>query len=466
MTLRKSMLTSVDSYKTSHFKQYPPGTTRVSSYIEARAGGKYDKTLFFGLQAFIKEYILPGFTLDQIRDADWLLKQHGVPFNKEGWVRMYNRYDGKFPLEITAVDEGTILPVGNVLVQVHNTDPEFPWLTSWIETALMRAVWYPTSVATISLGVKEIIWESLQKTCDNPENEINFKLHDFGARGATSFEAAALGGMAHLVNFMGTDTVEALEAVKEYYPFENFPAFSIPASEHSTITSWGRAGERKAYENMLDQFKDNPIIACVSDSYDLWAAVSGIWGEDLREKVLARNGTLVVRPDSGNPVSTPNEVVMLLATKFGYTVNSKGFKVLNPHVRVIQGDGCTPDIIKQIIERLNSNGFSTENMAFGMGGGLLQKVDRDTIRFAMKASSITINGEEHDVYKDPITDHKKVSKRGRLALIHDGESFITVKEDEAKGKENLLKPVYKDFKLVREQSFDDIRKIASNWMES
>jgi len=214
---------------------------------------------------------------------------------------------------------------------------------------------------------------------------------------------------------MGTDTFEGVLGAMKFYGAD-MPGFSIPASEHSTITSWGRERELEAFENMLDSYPTG-IVACVSDSYDLMRAVNVYWGDKLRDKIMNREGTLVVRPDSGNPVTTPIEVIEALMEKFGYEVNAKGYKVLPPQVRVIQGDGLTPAIISQLVSALIEHGISIDNIAFGMGGGLLQKLDRDTCKYAMKANAAEVNGEWVDVYKDPITDPGKTSKKGRQALV-------------------------------------------------
>ncbi len=409
----RNLILSTDSYKYSHFLQYPPGTEKVYSYIEARKGSQYEDIVFFGLQAFIDDYLKTPITLADINEAAKLIEMHGLPFNANGWHRILSHHRGYLPIIIKALPEGTVAKKGDVLLTVENTDPELPWLTTFIETALLRAIWYPTTVATVSRETKKIIYAGLVKTCDNPDQEISFRLHDFGARGVSSAESAKLGGMGHLVNFMGSDTVEALVGARMHYD-EPMAGFSIPASEHSTITSWGREGELAAFENMLDKFEKSPIISCVSDSYDIYHAVSQYWGTDLHDKVVGRKGTLVIRPDSGHPPSVVADILMRLATKFGYSTNKKGFKVLSPCVRVIQGDGCTPAMIQQIIDKMIDVGYSVENVAFGMGGGLLQKVDRDTLSFAMKASAVRINGEWKDVYKDPITSTGKISKKGRF----------------------------------------------------
>ena len=383
---------------------------------------------------------------------------HGVPFNRAGWDRIVSVHGGFLPIEIKALPEGRPVPCGVPMVQVENTDPALPWLPTFIETALLRAVWYPTTVATLSWQCKAIIRAGLERSSDDVAGQLPFKLHDFGARGVSSGESAALGGMAHLVNFMGTDTMEGLMAARRYYDAD-MPGFSIPAAEHSTMTSWGRARERDAYENMLDRFEgEGRIVAVVSDSYDLDAAVNEIWGGALRAKVASRQGTLVVRPDSGDPIETPVRTVKALWELFGGTVNSKGFRVLDPHVRVIQGDGMNIRSIAGLVDRMIEEGFAIDNIAFGMGGGLLQQVNRDTLRFAMKANAMQVaGGEWRDVSKAPATDPTKGSKAGRQAVIEEGGTLRAVRTDATDPGQDLLVPVWRNGELLVRHSFDQVR---------
>ena len=463
MKLAKNIILNTDSYKVSMFKQYPAGTTGVYSYIESR-GGRYDRTVFFGLQAFIKEYLSVPITADDINIADEILTAHGEPFNRAGWQYILDKHNGYLPVVIRAVPEGTVVPVKNVLATIENTDPECFWLTTWLETALLRAIWYPTTVATQSYTIKQVIADYLEKTGD--PTTIDFKLHDFGARGVSSLESAGIGGAAHLVNFMGTDTISGILYAREYYN-AGVAGFSIPAAEHSTITSWGRDNEVKAYENMLTQFaKPGAILAVVSDSYDIFNAVSKLWGEDLRDAVVNSGATVVIRPDSGDPVEVNRRLVQILDEKFGSTVNAKGFKVLN-NVRLIQGDGVNELTIRSILGAFMALGYSADNIAFGMGGALLQQVDRDTQKFAMKCSSALVNGEWIDVQKDPVTDSGKKSKAGRVELWKMGGEWISA-VDQPKGwfdrgfgpATPMLEEVYRDGKLVKEITFEQVRANA------
>lgn len=412
---------ATDSYKHSHFLQDPPGLTKKHYYIEAR-GGIYPEIKFAGLQLFVKNFLLTPITMEDVIEADLFCTMHGEPFNRKGWERIVNVHGGYLPVRIRAVPEGSVWPVLTPLVTCETTDPELKWVAGHVETGLLRAVWYPSTVATTSWRIKKLIGEALEETGD-PAG-LPFKLHDFGARGVSSQESAAIGGLAHLINFMGTDTMEALYAARLFYG-EQMAGFSIPAAEHSTVTAWGRKFEVEAYRNMVKQFsKPGSIFAVVSDSYDIYNAAEKLWGEELKNEVLAAGGLLVVRPDSGDPVAVVTRVVQILASKFGFTINEKGFKVLNG-VRVIQGDGVNESSIAGILLSLKANQFSADNVAFGMGGALLQGINRDTCKWAMKCSAVEINGEWVDVFKEPITDKVKVSKKG----VQDHAGLRTVYEN-------------------------------------
>lgn len=451
--MRTNILLNTDSYKASHWLQYPPGTEYVYSYIESR-GGQYDRTVFFGLQAFIKEYLMESICLKDIEEAAEFWAAHGEPFNYHGWVHILRNHGGYLPLRIEALPEGMLVPVGTPLVTVVNTDPACYWLTSYIETALLRAIWYPTTVATQSFYLKQMIKSFLEDTGDVAG--LPFKLHDFGARGVSSQESAMLGGMAHLVNFQGSDTVAGVLGAKRWYK-EPMAAFSIPAAEHSTITTWGKnlEGETAAYENMLKQYaKPGAILAVVSDSYDIYRACEKIWGETLRQKVIDSGATLVIRPDSGDPVAVTLRCAQILDEKFGHTVNAKGFKVLN-NVRLIQGDGVNPSSINAILMNFKAHGYSADNIAFGMGGALLQHLNRDTQKFAMKASAIRINGKWMDVSKSPIGQPDKASKGGRFTVTWEVGTWYTEPLDP--DLDNMLNPVYEDGKLLRDTAFAQVR---------
>lgn len=404
------------------------------------------------------------FTAEDIEEAGKFADKHfgGNPkcFNYAGWKSLYGKYGGVLPLRIKAVKEGSVVAAQNAMITIENTDPEFYWLTNWAETVLLQ-VWYPVTVATLSRAIKQIIGEALVRTGD--PSLLSYKLHDFGFRGVSSRESAAIGGAAHLFNFLGTDNLAAIELLQQYYGAE-MPGLSIPASEHSTLTAWGREHEVDAFENMLNNVPEG-IVACVSDSYDVYKAVRDLWGGKLRAQVMERNGTLVIRPDSGDAVTVLEQLFNIAADRFGYEVNHKGWKVISPQVRFIQGDGVNYHTIQNMIFQLTRNGWSMDNWSFGMGGALLQQINRDTLRFALKCSAIDINGQWHDVYKQPITDPRKDSRAGRFVVLKEGDEFTTIKVDgDASTRvDDQLEIVLENGELRREQTLDEIRAIATSY---
>lgn len=454
--MNDNILLDTDSYKVTHWRQYPPGTTRVHSFLESR-GGVHPTTLFFGLQYLLQRYFAgPVVTEAAIAEARETYAAHfgdASLFNERGWRHILESHGGRLPVEIRAVPEGTEVPVSNVLMTIENTDTSVPWLTNYLESLLLQ-VWYPSTVATQSRYMRRTIESALEKTGD--PSLIAFKLHDFGLRGSTSLESAALGGAAHLVSFSGTDTIPALALARRFYA-EPMAGFSIPAAEHSTITSWGRDREAAAYRNMLSSYPAG-LVAVVSDSYDIFRACEALWGRELKDAVLAREGTLVIRPDSGHPPDVVCRVLDILGEAFGATTNAKGYRVLDPHVRVIQGDGIDHAMLVSILGAMAERGWSADNVAFGSGGALLQKVHRDTQKFAIKCSAVEVEGEWRAVMKDPVTDPGKRSKAGRLALERTGEGYRTVPREAA--SHDLLEPVFRDGEVLRTQTFADIRARA------
>lgn len=420
MSILKNKILRNDSYKLSHFGQYPTGTTEVSSYVEPRGSNIEGVTevCWFGPQPYIMDVLLEPITMEEVNEAALLSEAHGEPFNREGWEYIVREHKGFLPIEIRAVPEGTIVPIHNLCAMVRNLDEKCAWLTSYIETDFLRACWYGTTVATVSRTCKQIIYDALVQSGEDPEAEINFKLHDFGARGVSSFESAGIGAAAHLINFMGTDTITGIGHAMQYYG-AGVVGFSIPAAEHSTMTLRGRDGEQASYQAMIDAYAaPGKIFAVVSDSYDIYNAVENIWVKaGLLEQVKNKGATVVIRPDSGDPLEVPVKIIhMLWELLPEKLVNAKGYRILPPYVRVIQGDGITIDSLPKILSNLMGYGYSASNIGFGMGGGLLQHVNRDTFKFAMKASHAYVNGKGVDVYKEPVGQPDKKSKRGLLDL--------------------------------------------------
>ena len=469
--VQQDVLLMADSYKYSHWKQYPENTTWIFDYMESR-GGVYGVTQFVGLQYYLMKYLSAKVTVERVEYAKSRIEAHMGPgvFDYNGWMRIAVEHNGKLPVKIRAVKEGSVVPVKNVLMTMESTDKALPWLPSFLETVLMK-VWAPTTVATTSLTAKAIISQYLEETADNLSG-LPFKLHDFGDRGVSSPESAGICGLAHLVNFMGSDTTSALEVAKNFYG-SLMAAFSIPATEHSSMTILGRDGEFIQMRRFIEQFADNKIKACVSDSFDIYKAIE-FWAT-LKPLLIEQGATLVVRPDSGDPIDMSLYCVDKLAHAVGYSDNSKGYRLLDPTVRVIYGDGIDdPSVIRDILENLKRNGYSTDNMAFGMGGGLLQKNNRDTQKFAIKCSAAEISNAVVDVYKDPITDHGKVSKKGILDLVTDEEGkFHTVNLDHYyaidfytnnltvfENEKSALVTVFENGEVLVKYTLDEMREVA------
>lgn len=466
MKIELNNILRTDSYKLSHYLQYPAGTTDVFSYIESRGCKFTDELMVFGLQAYLREYLSKPITIKDVEFAKMFAEKHGEPFNYEGWKYIVEKHNGYLPVTIKAAKEGTVIPLHNVILTIHTSDANLYWLPSYLETSLLRAIWYPSTVATLSYTCKKIMHKYLKETSDQLDS-LNFMLHDFGARGVSSAESAMLGGMGHIINFMGSDTVEAIVGAMNYYDAD-VCAYSIPAAEHSTITSWKRENEFQAYENMVNQYaKPGAIFAVVSDSYDIYNAVENMWSKGgLFKRVKEAGARVVIRPDSGDPTQVPIKLVQMIAELEGYTVNSKGYKVLPDYVRVIQGDGITIETIPLILENLKNAGFSAENLNFGMGGGLLQHVNRDTFKFAQKCSAALVNGEWVDVYKDPIDDKGKQSKKGRISLVRDDRGgYHTIRLEDPLERKEELEIVFKNGHIVKETTFDEVRKRANEFFK-
>lgn len=460
---------NTDSYKLSHYLQLPAEQQGTFSYIESR-GGLFSKTLFAGLQAELIEMVSTPITMQHVEFAKKFADEHGEPFNYEGFKSIVEECNGYFPVRISALPEGSIVETHRCLVTVETDNEKYKWCVGFLEKRLLRAVWYMSSVATLSWHIRQSIMAALEKS-GTPAG-IWFKLHDFGGRGVSSLQSAGLGDCGHLYSFKGTDTPAGILAAMKYYGAK-MVGFSIPAAEHSTITVYGRAGEARAYRKMLELFaRPGSTVAVVSDSYDIENAVTNIWGKELRQEVIDSGATVVIRPDSGDPVTVVMMCIRKLDEAYGSVVNDKGYRVLN-HVRVIQGDGINARTIDDILEAVLDAGYSADNIAFGMGGELLQGVMRDDNKYAMKCSAALMEGIGWiDVFKDPITDPNKRSKKGRqttLSRVRDDGSteFVTVREDQSAdllstGWKIALELKYDCGKLLNFVTFEEVQRNAGN----
>lgn len=460
----ENIITKTDSYKITHHKMYPEGTQKVYSYFESRVGAEYPETIFFGLQYLLKRFMV-GKVVEQ-RDIDIAASLAAVHFgdptlfNREGWEHILRDHKGKLPLRIKAVAEGTAVPTGNVLMTVENTCDKCFWLTNAMES-LLTHVWAPSTVATISRYILKMIGKYVTET-GGDMSMVPFQLQDFGYRGASSDESAAIAGAGHLVNGLGTDTLPAMMLLMTYYSAEmEGIGYSVPATEHSVMTALGEKGEMTVVQNLLDKYPKG-ILSVVADSYDIYAFVDRLGEEPFRKQIMERDGKLVIRPDSGNAVDTMVKLSRKLWSIFGGTTNEAGYKVFDLHVGLLWGDGIGPHDIEEILVACEGVGFCASNYVLGMGGGLLQKINRDMQRFAFKASSIMIYDEWHDMFKDPL-DHSKASKRGRFQLEKTKGRFYTTQllgKGQADSGANLLKTVFLDGDMVNTYTLDEVRENA------
>ena len=476
----KNILLQTDVYKMGHMEQYAPGCNKVYSYLTARSDKNFDETVFFGLQYYIKQYLSEPITPEM--GEEFLTYRKLILGNNspeiESKIRALCQL-GYLPIEIKAVEEGTIMPVRNVLMTITNTHPDFYWVVGFMESLLLK-LWYTITVATCSHEYRKIVSRYFSET-DEIEMEAAkaFQVHDFGYRGDASEEGAAISGVAHLLSFLGSDNVPALPCAVEYYnaDIQGAPILlSVPASEHSVMCSFGREDEIGAFRHMLELYPTG-IVSIVSDTFDVYKVLTD-FAETLKEEILKRDGKVVFRPDSGNPeyiiCGNPeaeegsNEwkgAIRLLDEKFGSTLNSKGYKILNPKVGLIYGDGMYIERYLRTLERLKNMGYAASNLVIGVGG-ILRNHSRDTLGFAIKATYVEVNGEPREIEKDPITDHKKKSLKGMLCLIKEGDTYLTKDQcTPAEESESLLQVVYSDGKLIKETSLEEIRTLVKTQEE-
>lgn len=455
-----------DSYKITHHYFYPKGTKKIYSYLESRVGAEFNKTIFYGLQYIIKKYLEgKAVTQEKIDEADNLMRTHlgeGI-FNREGWQYILDEFDGMLPIEIKAVPEGTPVDVGNVLMTVENTDDKCYWLVNYLESLLLQ-VWYPSTIATLSAEVRKLANFYLDVTGSDKSN-LDFMLHDFGYRGATSTESSMLCGSAHLLSFSGTDTIPALTIPENYYNDSEVYGFSVQATEHSVMTSLGQDGEIQQALNVIENAK-NGILSMVIDSYDYrnflrQASTEGSELNDAILKFLSIDGNKVVfRPDSGEPVSTTIDCLNILESGFGSYDTESGYKVFDANIGLLWGDGLNYHKIRDILFAMKSNGWAAENIIFGMGGGLHSSVNRDTQRNAFKCSAQLRDGQWFDIFKNPLDSSKK-SKTGRFKLIEDDGSFKTISIDD--DGEDILRAVFKNGELLIDEKYCDVKLRAQNY---
>jgi len=483
-----------DSYKYSHTKQYPSNMVKMFDYAEARSDKEYNKTVFFGLQYILKRYFSEPIEMREVIEAKNYAEWHGIPFELKGWTYIVEELGGMLPIRIKAVPEGSVMPTRVPLMTIESTDEYVPWVVSWLETTILK-VWYTSNIATRSYFVKKMLTEYAEQTMDVPF--VDYQYHNFGYRGSSTEEAGFIGGVAHLTQFMGTDNFNSMRAAKQFYfpntidttwdelmeikkNFFTRIGHSIPATEHSSTTSWGKDAEFDMIMNHIEQNKGVPLIAAVMDSYNYFEAVDTITGtERFRTKIDSDEYPIfVIRPDSGNPKEIiPKTIDIMEENGVPFTVNNKGFKVWNKF-RIIWGDGITMESMKDMLDIMISRGYSTENIAFGSGGWLMQQHDRDTQGWAVKCSSITldegspIDNEDgtttwepfyvdRDVFKDPITAPGKVSKKGKITTYFNRateEYESGTIGQSSMGYPDIMETVYENGVMVKEYSLEEVRE--------
>jgi nicotinamide phosphoribosyltransferase len=470
-----SIIYSSDSYKYSHHLFSDPGIIEMYDYLESR-GGMFQDTTNFGMQAVL-ETTLCGcvVTPDDVEEARKFFKAHfgrDDVFQYDDWMYIAKDLKGRLPIEISTLPEGMTVPVRTPLLTYINTDPKCSWLSGFLEPALLQ-LWYPITVCTLSRHIKQMLYQFFVET-GTVEN-VSFALTDFAVRGSTGMEAARLGGAAHLVNFVGSDNVPAVRYVRQRYAMPDLsymPGFGVRATEHSVMTQKGREGEASIVGDILRTCPDG-IVAMVADSYNVFDFAEKILGEQFHTEVVSHDGIVVVRPDSGEPIPTMMKLLWILGEKFGWTVNEKGYRVLN-HVRTLQGDKNDYDAIYNMARALKGGKWSLDNIAtFGMGGALLQGSNRDTQKMAVKLSSLTdASGLWHDIYKDPITDPGKGSKFGRFVVVEEFDEVLgkkqfvtkTLKQGQPIPEGNLLRPIFRNGEMLIHDDFETVRARANEWM--
>lgn len=491
-----------DFYKVSHYAQYPKGTKFVYSNFTARKSRipEIDKIVFFGLQYFIKEYLIAQFNREffkvpkkkAVSEYKRILDYSLGP-NSVNMAHIEELHDlGYLPLEIRALPEGSRVPIRVPMLTIVNTKPEMYWLTNYIESIMSAILWQPITSATIGKRYREILDQWASKTSDE-QDFVNWQGHDFSFRGMGGLESAMMSGAGHLLSFTGTDTIPALWFLEKYYGAnveKELVGGSVPATEHSVMCAGGKDGEFETFQRLINEVYPSGIVSIVSDSWDLWQVLTDFLPR-LRDEILARDGKVVIRPDSGDPVdiicgrvrwdnkeewanehssckanSEEKGVIELLWDTFGGSINSKGYKQLDPHIGAIYGDSITLERANEICCRLEEKGFASTNIVFGIGSFTYQYNTRDTFGMAMKATWVNVNGEGREIFKDPITDDGVKKSAKGLIKVKKNPSGEYELIDRVSYEESLydtdLELVFQNGRLVKEQTLSQIRNRLKN----
>lgn len=461
----------VDAYKLGHMCQYPSDTEYIYSVLQLRSDKTFKEVPVIGLQYLIKEYLMQPILEEDVKELIEESKTMGIYHPDTETKLMALAKLGYLPLEIKALPEGSIVEMPNAICTIQNTIEGFHWCVGMVETLLLKW-WSALTTGACSLAYRRLVNQYFDETSDSDFLKP-FAVHDFGSRGCMTPEGAAFTGMAHALNFDGSDTIITAPLVRKYYNAQGMVIASVPASEHSVMCSFGRDEEIKAFEHMLDTYPTG-VASIVSDTYD-WYNVMDNMVYDLKEKILARDGKTVFRPDSGNPFDIicgempikglsmeygAKQIggIRALDKAFGHTVNSKGYKVLDSHVGLIYGDGMYLERYEKTLSTLKHLGYSVENLVIGVGG-ILRNYSRDSLGAAFKATCVCRDGEWTPIMKDPVTDQGKKSYKGFVYVTKQDGKYTTSNE---KTSENLLTTVFKDGKLIKDYTWEEIKSHYNN----
>ncbi len=466
-----------DQYKAnSHWNMVPSDVTATRSYCEARIGAKYNDIVFHGLQALLmKRFVGAPLTLDDIHYSDMVMNLsnfHSNPFNLESWIRLYHKHNGRIPVRIKALPEGTIISPGTAWFTIEGTDPEFAWLSQRLESVLLHT-WYPTTIATRSRNNIKVIQDALIASSEQSPELARHLYVDFGYRACSCDEQAAIGGAAHGINSYASDTILGLVEIDRYYGglTEKGIMYSVPATEHRIAQSFGKR-EDEYLLKMMELYPDW-ILSIVSDTNNIEVFVNEVVRRN-KDKIIqrwevgkAQINKVVIRPDSLRyRGDTPKDQVLWIFQKlediFGVFINKKGKKVLHPCIGVLWGDGISDAEIAELYKHISDSGYSVESLVVGQGGGLLVKdANRDTLRVALKASQEEKNGEWVDLIKDPLDSSKK-SKTGNLKVIKTGTMYETINQHDPRFNEyeDQLITIFENGELKNFYTFDEIRQRA------
>lgn len=474
-----NIILACDSYKFSHQFSYPTDLVGMTSYIEARTGGR-QVVVPFGYQAALQKFLRKPFTAAQIDEAEAFARAHGEPFNRAIWEHILAEYGGHMPVLIRAVPEGLPVRSGNAIVTITCVDEHVAkhifWLCSFLETFLLRLVWYPTTIASLDWEFKNEL-KQLYETSGASLDFLPFALHDFAGRGVTCHEQAQIGGAAHLVNFMGSDTVEGVTYANYWYTCD-MSAFSVYATEHSVACSFGLSREDEiAYiSHQLDvaEREGIKIVSMVGDSKDVFRFTE-LLCTVFRERIMdlhERLGVKVVcRPDSGDALEVLPRLRELFAAAFPTSRTEKGYVRLYGGVGLLQGDGIDRMTGRTIAANFVAAGYAADQIVLGSGGGLLQAVTRDTMKWAQKASAVLrpVDGELRwvGIVKDPITDPGKKSKEGMLTLVRSTmtNQYMTARIDQGPLDSewvDVMEDVYDCGQFFNDSTMDEVRARAAN----